>query len=95
MIAGIRKHFPADVTHTTPEGGMFLWAELPQGATSLELFELAVKDKVIFVPGDPFYVNKTGTQTMRLNFSCVDEKTIETGIKRLGTAIRELLQKSA
>jgi len=95
MIAGIGKHFPANVTHTTPEGGMFLWAELPQGATSLDLFELAVKDKVIFVPGDPFYVNRTGTPTMRLNFSCVDEKTIEIGIGRLGTAIRELLQKHA
>jgi 2-aminoadipate transaminase len=95
MIVSIRKHFPPKVTHTTPEGGMFLWAELPRGATSLELFDLAVKDKVIFVPGDPFYVNKTGTQTMRLNFSCVDEKTIETGISRLGAAIRELLQKPA
>ncbi len=95
MIAGIRKHFPANVAHTTPEGGMFLWAELPQGATSLELFELAVKDKVIFVPGDPFYVKKTKTRTMRLNFSCVDEKTIEIGISRLGAAIRELLRKSA
>lgn len=95
MIAGIGKHFPVNVTHTTPEGGMFLWAELPQGATSLDLFELAVKDKVIFVPGDPFYVNKTKTRTMRLNFSCVDEKTIETGIRRLGAAIRELLRKPA
>ena len=95
MIESIRKHFPANVTHTTPEGGMFLWAGLPRGATSLELFDLAVKDKVIFVPGDPFYINKTRTQTMRLNFSCVDEKTIETGISRLGAAIRELLRKSA
>jgi 2-aminoadipate transaminase len=93
MITSIRRHFPDGVTHTTPEGGMFLWAELPRGATSLELFELAVKDKVIFVPGDPFYVGKTGTQTMRLNFSCVDEKNIEVGIGRLGAAIRKLLPK--
>lgn len=95
MIRSIGKHFPAGVTHTTPEGGMFLWAELPQGVTSLELFELAVKDKVIFVPGDPFYVNKKGTRTMRLNFSCVDTKTIEVGISRLGEAIRKLLRKAA
>jgi 2-aminoadipate transaminase len=95
MVASIGKHFPAGVTHTTPEGGMFLWAELPRGATSLELFDLAVRDKVIFVPGDPFYVKKKGTRTMRLNFSCVDEKTIEAGISRLGAAIRELLQKPA
>jgi 2-aminoadipate transaminase len=87
------KHFPAGATYTRPEGGMFVWAELPQGAAALDLFEIAVKDKVIFVPGDPFYVNKKRTRTMRLNFSCVDEKTIELGISRLGTAIRELLRK--
>jgi len=94
MIESIRKHFPAGVTYTRPEGGMFVWAELPQGAVALDLFEIAVKDKVIFVPGDPFYVNKKRTRTMRLNFSCVDERTIETGISRLGAAIRELLQKA-
>jgi 2-aminoadipate transaminase len=74
---------------------MFLWAELPNKAAALDLFDLAVKDKVIFVPGDPFYVNKTRAQTMRLNFSCVDEATIETGISRMGTAIRKLLQQKA
>ncbi|HYA13105.1 MAG TPA: PLP-dependent aminotransferase family protein [Syntrophales bacterium] len=92
MIGSIRKHFPPDVSHTRPEGGMFVWAELPKNAVSLDLFEIALKDKVIFVPGDPFYVNKTRTNTMRLNFSCVDEKTIEIGISRLGKAIQELLQ---
>jgi 2-aminoadipate transaminase len=92
MLASIRKHFPAQVAYTKPQGGMFVWAELPEGAVALELFDLAVKDKVIFVPGDPFYVNKTRTRTMRLNFSCVDEKTIEIGISRLGAAIRELLR---
>jgi len=94
MLGSIRKHFPTRVTYTRPEGGMFVWAELPQGAVALDLFEIAVKDKVIFVPGDPFYVNKTRTQTMRLNFSCADEGTIELGISRLGAAIRELLQKT-
>jgi len=92
MLSSIKKHFPAGVTHTKPEGGMFVWAELPQGAAALDLFEIAVKDKVVFVPGDPFYVNKTRTRTMRLNFSCVDAVTIELGISRLGMAIRALLR---
>jgi len=71
---------------------MFLWAELPQNTTSLDLFNLAIKDKVIFVPGDPFYINKTETSTFRLNFSCVDEETIDIGIGRLGNGIRGLLR---
>ncbi len=95
MLSGIKKYFPPGVSYTKPEGGMFLWAELPQNTTSLDLFNLAIKDKVIFVPGDPFYINKTGTRTFRLNFSCVDEETIDIGISRLGNAIRNLLQKTA
>ncbi len=91
MLSGIKKYFPPGVQHTEPEGGMFLWAELPRNLAALDLFELAIKDKVIFVPGDPFYVKKTRTSTMRLNFSCVDEATIDIGICRLGNAIRELL----
>ena len=92
MLDAIGKYFPKSVRYTKPEGGMFLWVELPQNITSLELFELAVKDKVVFVPGDPFYVNKTGTNTLRLNFSCVDEDTIATGIQRLGNAIEKLMK---
>lgn len=95
MLNSIKKYFPKSVNYTKPEGGMFLWAELPQNVTSLELFELAVKDKVVFVPGDPFYVNKTGTNTLRLNFSCVDEDTIEIGIQRLGNAIDKLIKAKA
>ncbi len=92
MLESIHKEFPAEVKYTKPEGGMFTWAELPPGLTSLELFEEAVRKNVIFVPGDPFYVNRTGTQTLRLNFSCVNEETIAEGIGRLGEVIQALLQ---
>jgi 2-aminoadipate transaminase len=92
MLHNIQKYFPSSVTYTKPEGGMFLWAELPQNVTSLDLFNLAVRDNVVFVPGDPFYIKKTRTRTLRLNFSCVDEDTIQIGIQRLGNAIKELLK---
>jgi 2-aminoadipate transaminase len=95
MLKSIQAHFPASVKNTKPEGGMFLWAELPKNTTSLDLFNLAVKENVIFVPGDPFYVNKTKTRTLRLNFSCVDEATIQIGIRKLGIAIEKLLKINA
>lgn len=95
MRESIRRHFPASVTCTEPEGGMFLWAELPDGLAALDLFELAVEDKVVFVPGDPFYIDGRRSSAMRLNFSCVDEETIETGIGRLGTAIGRLMETRA
>ncbi len=94
MLDSIEKYFPSSVAYTKPEGGMFLWAELPQNVVSLDLFDLAVKDNVVFVPGDPFYVNKMRTRTLRLNFSCVDKGAIEIGIRKLGNAIERIIKTS-
>jgi len=95
MQNSIQRYFPAEVTYTKPEGGMFLWAELPLDMAAMDLFELAVKDKVVFVPGDPFYVRGNRHRTLRLNFSCADVETIDVGIGRLGKAIRELMERGA
>ncbi|TQV82594.1 PLP-dependent aminotransferase family protein [Exilibacterium tricleocarpae] len=92
MITAIERHFPAEVTCTNPDGGMFLWASLPPSASALDLFKLALADQVVFVPGDPFYIDRTGVNTLRLNYSCVDRDTIAEGINRLGSAIGRLLQ---
>jgi 2-aminoadipate transaminase len=91
MVSMIERYFPEEVKSTKPEGGMFLWATLPEGFSSLELFDLASKDNVAFVPGDPFYVNEKGTNTLRLNYTNSDEAAIEEGIKRLSKAIKELV----
>jgi 2-aminoadipate transaminase len=95
MQNSIQRHFPSEVIYTQPEGGMFLWAELPRHMAAMDLFELAVQDKVVFVPGDPFYVRGSRHHTLRLNFSCADVETIEVGIGRLGKAIRKLMGRPA
>lgn len=91
MVSAIERHFPAEVSCTRPEGGMFLWARLPEGCSSMELFDLAIARKVAFVPGDPFYVDGTGGNTLRLNFSNSSEERIEDGIGRLGQCLKEYL----
>jgi len=91
MIAGIRRDFPEEMRFSEPEGGMFLWAEGPTNLPARSIFEESVKEKVVFVPGDPFYVKKTHVSSMRLNFSSVDEKTIAEGIRRLGSIIKSAL----
>ena len=91
MITSIKKHFPKNIHYTQPEGGMFLWVSLPNDISSMKLFNIAIENKVAFVPGHPFYIGKTETNTLRLNFSNVDEATIEIGIERLGKAIKTLL----
>ena len=90
MVAMIKKYFPSDVKYTKPEGGMFLWVVLPEGMSSMELFEAAIDENVAFVPGEAFYSEDPQKNTLRLNFSNSDEKKIEEGIKRLGNAIKHL-----
>ena len=87
MVNMIEECFPEEVTFTRPEGGMFLWVTLPEGFSSMALFELAVDKKVAFVPGMPFYVDGSGDNTMRLNYSNSDESGIREGIRRLGACL--------
>jgi DNA-binding transcriptional MocR family regulator len=94
MVATIEKSFPQEVKHTRPEGGMFLWITLPEDTSSLELFELARKENVAFVPGKAFYVDGGGDNTLRLNFSNSHEEKIEEGIKRLAKVIKKLIMQN-
>lgn len=93
MVKMIKEHFPADVQYTQPEGGMFLWITLPEGLSSMDLFDLAIKEDVAFVPGKAFFTDGSGDNTLRLNFSNSDKEKIKEGIKRLGKAIYELKKK--
>ena len=84
MMDAMDKYFPPTVKYTKPSGGMFLWVTLPQGISAMTLFPKALEKKVAFVPGDPFYIDKKNANTMRLNYTNADCKTIEEGIHRLG-----------
>ena len=91
MLAAIEQHFPTQVSHTRPEGGMFLWATLPEHVSAMTLFTRAIKQQVAFVPGHPFYIDRDDSRTLRLNYTHADTQTIERGIKRLGKVIREFM----
>lgn len=91
MIEMMERYFPPEVKYTQPEGGMFLWVTLPEGTSSMELFDMAIKENVAFVPGNAFYADGSGENTMRLNFTNSNEESIEEGIRRLGMAIKKLL----
>ncbi len=81
---------PQEVTHTNPEGGMFMTAALPEGVSSMEVFCEGVKEGVAVLPGVPFYVGGGGEDTIRLNFSAVGEEEIIEGIHRLARVVRRL-----
>ncbi|MFA6333099.1 MAG: PLP-dependent aminotransferase family protein [Methanoregula sp.] len=78
------------VTHTRPEGGMFLMATLPFGFSSRAVFDEGVRNKVAVLPGLPFYVDGGGTDTIRLNFSSASEDQITEGMHRLAQVITSL-----
>lgn len=91
MVNAMEKYFPKTVTYTKPHGGMFLWVTLPEGVSAMKLFPKALENKVAFVPGDPFYINKKDMNTMRLNYTNADCQTIEEGIRKLGALLTNAL----
>lgn len=85
MLQAMKDFFPDTVTYTMPKGGMFVWGSLPEGESSLELFDCAMKEKVAFVPGNPFYVDdQKPVPTFRLNYTNSEPEVIREGIRRLG-----------
>lgn len=88
MLDTMTECFPQEASYTKPQGGMFCWVTMNKGFSSMKLFNEAIKQKVAFVPGVPFYLNKTDTNTFRLNFSCSTPEEIREGIKRLSKAIK-------
>lgn len=96
MLDALAEFWPDECSWTRPEGGLFLWARVPEEIdTDIFLREIALKEKVAYVPGINFYPNADGgTEAMRLNFSYAPPEVILEGIKRLGTAIKKELAKS-
>lgn len=91
----IDRSFPAGTTRTRPEGGLFVWAELPESIDTSELLVEALAEGVAFVPGESFHVDGGGANGMRLNFSCQPSERLREGIKRLGAVIDRRLASSS
>jgi 2-aminoadipate transaminase len=91
MLEMLEEHMPKGVEWTRPEGGLFLWAKLPEGCNSTDLLVEAVKEKVAFVPGAPFYPCGGGENAMRLNFSFAKEEMINEGVSRLAKVISSFI----
>ncbi|MBN1814313.1 MAG: PLP-dependent aminotransferase family protein [Anaerolineae bacterium] len=91
MLQAIDRHLPADVHVNPPQGGLFIWLQLPDDLSSEELLPLACAKGVAFAPGSTFFPDRSdGEHMMRLNFATHPPEVIEDGIKRLGKAIKQL-----
>jgi 2-aminoadipate transaminase len=83
MLEEMQKNFPQGISWTRPDGGMFLWVTLPEQIDTIQLLDRAIEEKVAYVPGAPFYTDREGLNTMRLNFSNSTPEQIKSGIRRL------------
>ena len=82
------------VTWSRPDGGMFLWARLPEGMNAIELLPEAVERNVAFVPGAAFYAEAPDARTLRLSFVTASPAQIDTGIKALADTVRARLARA-
>jgi 2-aminoadipate transaminase len=87
----MQEFFPKEmgVTWTQPEGGLFLWATVPEGIDTLKLFYEAIKFKVAFVPGEVFYGENPAKNHMRLNFSYPSKNQLAEAVKRLSDCLKK------
>jgi 2-aminoadipate transaminase len=90
MLSVLNEHFGSQARWTEPQGGMFIWATLPDYIDTTDLLVRALeKENVAFVPGRAAYTDGRGGSSMRLNFAGVPEENIREGIRRIGKVLRE------
>jgi len=85
MLKMMKKYFHPRISFVEPEGGMFVWFDLPDDVNMLDFVEAAVEKHIAIVPGNEFYVDSSKpSQSIRMNFSLPSLEEIEKGIKILG-----------
>ena len=97
MIKALEDYMPegSGIDWTHPEGGLFLWLTLPESMDAGELFPKAIEKNVAYVVGSAFHFDRSGHNTMRLNFSYPSEEQIDEGIKRLADLIKQELSQTS
>lgn len=91
MLEAIDLEMPPGVRATRPEGGLFLWLEMPARVDAREVLARCLARDVAFVPGGSFFPNGGHQNTLRLNFSNQTEARIAEGVQRLASVLREVL----
>ncbi|MDQ3925892.1 MAG: PLP-dependent aminotransferase family protein [Actinomycetota bacterium] len=92
MLDSLAEFMPKEVNWTHPQGGLFVWANLPTYIDATAMLPRAVSKNVAYVPGEGFYAGGAGKNCMRLNFSFVEPQKIRRGIEILAEVIRERME---
>jgi len=92
MVAALREHFPPEARWTVPEGGFFVWVEMPAFLDLKSILAEAVEHGVTYVPGDAFFPDGRGRNCMRLAFCYAQPEAIDEGIRRLAEVLEDRLE---
>jgi 2-aminoadipate transaminase len=93
MLEAMDRFFPKDFQWSRPQGGMFIWAQGPQGMDMAAVYEKAVARNVAFVPGQYFFARPgQGLETLRLNFTMTDAPTLTRAVAILGQVLEEAME---
>ncbi len=91
MLETLDQYFPESATWTRPEGGFYIWVNLPAGVDTKALMPKAIVAKVAYVPGTAFYADGLGSWSMRLSYCHPTPERIREGVKALGQVVTEAL----
>lgn len=89
LLDAMAEHLPREASWTRPEGGLFVWATLPDYIDTTDLLARALSENVAFVPGRAAYLDGRGGSSMRLNFSGVGPDDLREGVRRIGAVVAE------
>jgi 2-aminoadipate transaminase len=92
MSGALEQNMPAGSDWTTPAGGFFVLYRAPEALDAAALLPAAIEAGVAYVPGDAFFVDGSGKNTMRLAFCRETPEKIIEGIRRLGAVLRRSLE---
>lgn len=88
MLGALERYMPPGCTWSAPGGGFFLWVTLPEGIDTTALLEQANEAGVTYIPGQAFYVDGAGSNSLRLSFSFPAPAEIDRGIRILGDLVK-------
>ena len=88
MLSLLKEYMPSDVHWTHPEGGLFLFLTLPDGFDAVAFYDKALSAGVAYVAGEFFHPDRSGKNTMRLNFSFMSPERISEGIRLLAELLK-------
>lgn len=92
MLAALERAMPQGVTWSRPQGGMFVWIDLPAHIDGAGLLARAIEEeRVAFVPGAPFFAEIANANAIRLSYSLPTDAQIEEGVQRLARLIERVM----